>query len=186
MRRQLTSPASWLIVGVFALLASSAFVTTLNAFLNRSSQALSVPPPQPINVDQLLIRPFPPRRMRCRPFVKSVDELCGLTDAARTVVDDDHHAYHTIPADYRTIPEDHHVIPRITASLLRITGSFRRVTGLFPRLTEPFPRMTALFRMMIEPFPLWIAPFPGNQTIPGNDRGIAASFGPIRRFSGRL
>jgi hypothetical protein len=32
VRRQLTSPASWLIVGVFAL-AAGVFVTTLNAFL---------------------------------------------------------------------------------------------------------------------------------------------------------
>jgi len=58
VRRQLTSRASWLIVGLFALLAGGAFVTTLNAFLDQSSQALSVPPPQPINLNQLLIRPF--------------------------------------------------------------------------------------------------------------------------------
>ena len=58
VRRQLTSPASWLIVGLFALLAGSAFVTTLSAFLDLSSQALSVPTPQPINLNQLLIRPF--------------------------------------------------------------------------------------------------------------------------------
>jgi ABC-2 type transport system permease protein len=58
IRRQLTSPASWLIVGLFALLAGGVFVTTLNAFLDQSSQALSVPPPQPVNVNQLLIRPL--------------------------------------------------------------------------------------------------------------------------------
>lgn len=58
MRRQLISPTSWLIVGLFALLAGTAFVMTLDAFLNQSSEALSVPPPQPINVNQLLIRPF--------------------------------------------------------------------------------------------------------------------------------
>ena len=58
VRRQLTSRASWLIVGLFTLLAGGAFVTTLNAFLDQSSQALSVPPPQPINLNQLLIRPF--------------------------------------------------------------------------------------------------------------------------------
>jgi len=58
VRRQLTSQASWLIVGLFALLAGGAFVTTLNAFLDQSSQALSVPPPQPIDLNQLLIRPF--------------------------------------------------------------------------------------------------------------------------------
>ena len=58
VRCQLTSRASWLIVGLFALLAGGAFVTTLNAFLDQSSQALSVPPPQPINLNQLLIRPF--------------------------------------------------------------------------------------------------------------------------------
>ena len=58
VRRQLSSRASWLIVGLFALLAGGAFVTTLNAFLDQSSQALSVPPPQPINLNQLLIRPF--------------------------------------------------------------------------------------------------------------------------------
>ncbi len=45
VRRQLTSPTSWLIVGVFALLAGGVFVTTLIAFLDRSSQVLSVPPP---------------------------------------------------------------------------------------------------------------------------------------------
>ncbi len=49
---------TWLIVGLFALLTGVAFVTTLNAFLDRSSQALTAPPPQPINVNQLLIRPF--------------------------------------------------------------------------------------------------------------------------------
>ena len=58
VRRQLTSPASWLIVGLFALLAGGVFVTTLGAFLDQSSQALSAPPPRPINVNQLLIRPF--------------------------------------------------------------------------------------------------------------------------------
>jgi len=58
VRRQLTSPTTWLIVGLFALLAGGAFVTTLSAFLDLSSQALSAPPPQPINVNQLLIRPF--------------------------------------------------------------------------------------------------------------------------------
>lgn len=33
-------------------------MTTLNAFLDQSSEALSAPPPQPVNVNQLLIRPF--------------------------------------------------------------------------------------------------------------------------------
>lgn len=58
VRRQLGAPDSWLIVGFFALLAGAAFVTTLNAFLDQSSQALSAPPPEPININQLLIRPF--------------------------------------------------------------------------------------------------------------------------------
>lgn len=58
LTRQLASPASWLIVGLFALLAGVAFVTTLNAFLDRSSEALSAPPIQPINVHQHLVRPF--------------------------------------------------------------------------------------------------------------------------------
>jgi len=58
VRRQLTSRASWLIVGLFALIAGGAFVTTLNTFLDQSSQALSVPPRQPLNLNQLLIRPF--------------------------------------------------------------------------------------------------------------------------------
>ncbi len=49
---------TWLIIGLFALLSGVAFVTTLNAFLDQSSQALTAPPPQPINVNQLLIRPF--------------------------------------------------------------------------------------------------------------------------------
>ena len=58
VRRQLGSPTSWLIVALFALLSGVAFVTTLNAFLDQSSQALSAPPPEPININQLLIRPF--------------------------------------------------------------------------------------------------------------------------------
>jgi ABC-2 type transport system permease protein len=58
MARQLTSPATWLIVGVFALLAGLAFVNNLNAFLDASIDALSAPPPRPINVNQLMIRPF--------------------------------------------------------------------------------------------------------------------------------
>ena len=58
VKRQLGSSSSWLIVGLFALLSGVAFVTTLNAFLDQSSQALSAPPPEPINVNQLLIRPF--------------------------------------------------------------------------------------------------------------------------------
>ena len=40
------------------MLAGAAFVISLNTFLNQSRQALSVPPPEPINVSQLLIRPF--------------------------------------------------------------------------------------------------------------------------------
>ena len=58
VRRQLTSPTTWLIVGLFALLAGGAFVSSLNAFLDQSGQALSGPSPQPMNVNQLLIRPF--------------------------------------------------------------------------------------------------------------------------------
>jgi len=58
VRRQLSSRTSWLMVGLFALLAGGAFVTTLNAFLDQSTQALSAPPPEPINLNQLLIRPF--------------------------------------------------------------------------------------------------------------------------------
>ena len=56
--RQLSSPTSWLIVGLFALLCGVAFVTTLGAFLDQSTQALSAPPVEPININQLLIRPF--------------------------------------------------------------------------------------------------------------------------------
>jgi ABC-2 type transport system permease protein len=58
VRRQLASPASWLTVGLFALLAGAAFVTTLNAFLDQTGEALSISPAQPINANQLLIRPF--------------------------------------------------------------------------------------------------------------------------------
>jgi ABC-2 type transport system permease protein len=56
--RHLTSPVSWLIAAVFALLSGVAFLITLNAFLDRSAEALTQPPLQPINVNQLLIRPF--------------------------------------------------------------------------------------------------------------------------------
>jgi ABC-2 type transport system permease protein len=58
VRRQLGSSASWLIVGFFALLSGIAFVVTLNTFLDLSTQALSAPPAEPININQLLIRPF--------------------------------------------------------------------------------------------------------------------------------
>jgi hypothetical protein len=58
VRRHLASRASWLTVALFALLAGGAFVISLNAFLDRSSEALSSPPPEPINVSQLLMRPF--------------------------------------------------------------------------------------------------------------------------------
>lgn len=58
VRRQLGAANSWLIVALFALLAGIAFVANLNAFLDQSSQALSAPPPEPINLNQLLIRPF--------------------------------------------------------------------------------------------------------------------------------
>jgi ABC-type uncharacterized transport system involved in gliding motility auxiliary subunit len=52
------SRASWLAVALFALLAGAAFVVSLNTFLDQSRQALAAPPPEPINVTQLLIRPF--------------------------------------------------------------------------------------------------------------------------------
>src|SRR5207244_1329832 len=58
IRHRLLSPRNWFIVGVFALLAGGAFATTLAAFLDQSREALSTPPPEPINVNQLLIRPF--------------------------------------------------------------------------------------------------------------------------------
>ena len=58
VKRQLGDANSWLTVALFALLAGIAFVATLNAFLDQSSQALSAPPPEPINLNQLLIRPF--------------------------------------------------------------------------------------------------------------------------------
>ncbi len=56
--RQLSLPGSWLVVGLFALLAGVAFVTTLDRFLEQSSEALSGPAAQSIDVNQLLIRPF--------------------------------------------------------------------------------------------------------------------------------
>src|SRR5688572_33296015 len=56
--RQLTSPATWLIVALFTLLAGLAFVSSLNAFLDASVEALSAPPARPMNANQQLIRPF--------------------------------------------------------------------------------------------------------------------------------
>ena len=58
VRRQLLSPASWFVISVFALVAGAAFVFNLDAFLDASLEALSAPPSRPINVNQLLIRPF--------------------------------------------------------------------------------------------------------------------------------
>jgi ABC-2 type transport system permease protein len=48
----------WLTAGLFALLIGAAFAVDLGAFLDQSREALSTPPPEPINVNQLLIRPF--------------------------------------------------------------------------------------------------------------------------------
>jgi len=57
-RRQLRSPITWLAMSLFAALSGWAFVTALNAFLDASTQALSAPPLEPVNVNQFLIRPF--------------------------------------------------------------------------------------------------------------------------------
>ena len=56
--RQFSQPTSWLAVGLFALLSGIAFVFALNGFLDASSQALTAPPPEPLNINQALIRPF--------------------------------------------------------------------------------------------------------------------------------
>jgi ABC-2 type transport system permease protein len=58
VKQQLTSPVTWFVVGLFALLAGAAFVANLNAFLELSIEALSAPRSRPVNVNQLLIRPF--------------------------------------------------------------------------------------------------------------------------------
>ena len=58
VKQQLASPVTWLVIGLFALLAGAAFVTNLNAFLETSVAALSAPPDRPVNVNQLLVRPF--------------------------------------------------------------------------------------------------------------------------------
>jgi ABC-2 type transport system permease protein len=55
---QLKSPFTWIIVALFAVLSGVAFVAALDAFLDASSDALLAPPPDPINVNQQLIRPF--------------------------------------------------------------------------------------------------------------------------------
>jgi ABC-2 type transport system permease protein len=58
VRRHLLSPAAWLVVAAFALVAGAAFLFNLDAFLDASLDALSAPPSRPVNVNQLLIRPF--------------------------------------------------------------------------------------------------------------------------------
>jgi ABC-2 type transport system permease protein len=58
VRRQLLSPASWLVVAIFALVTGAAFILNLDAFLDTSLEALSAPPSRPVNVNQLLVRPF--------------------------------------------------------------------------------------------------------------------------------
>ena len=58
VQRQLTSPVTWLVVGIFAILAGAGFVASLNTFLDVSIEALSAPPMRPVNVNQSLIRPF--------------------------------------------------------------------------------------------------------------------------------
>lgn len=56
VRRELSGPWAWAFVGLFALLAGVSFVASLNTFLERGSEALVSQ--QPLNVNQLLIRPF--------------------------------------------------------------------------------------------------------------------------------
>src|SRR6476619_2327422 len=54
----MSRPFPWLTLALFALLTGAAFAVDLGAFLDQSREALSTPPPEPINVNQLLIRPF--------------------------------------------------------------------------------------------------------------------------------
>jgi ABC-2 type transport system permease protein len=56
IRRELSSPWTWAAVGLFTLLSGAAFATSLNAFLDRGSEALASG--QPVHVNQLLVRPF--------------------------------------------------------------------------------------------------------------------------------
>jgi ABC-2 type transport system permease protein len=50
--------ANWYVIGIFAVLAGAAFGDNLRTFADLSQQALTTPPPEPINVNQLLLRPF--------------------------------------------------------------------------------------------------------------------------------
>jgi ABC-2 type transport system permease protein len=54
----MSRPFPWLTVGLFAILTGAAFAVDLGAFLDQSREALSTPPSEPINVNQLLVRPF--------------------------------------------------------------------------------------------------------------------------------
>ena len=56
--RQIRSASTWLVVGFFALLSGLGFLHSLNEFIDQSAQALAVPPPVPVNINQLLIRRF--------------------------------------------------------------------------------------------------------------------------------
>jgi ABC-2 type transport system permease protein len=56
--RQLDLAATWVAISLFTLLSGIAFVTGLNGFLEASSEALTSPPPQPLNINQALVRPF--------------------------------------------------------------------------------------------------------------------------------
>jgi ABC-2 type transport system permease protein len=56
--RLLRAPAAWAAIALFLLLSGLAFVTTLNGFLDASTQALTAPQAEPLNVNQALIRPF--------------------------------------------------------------------------------------------------------------------------------
>jgi gliding motility-associated transport system permease protein len=58
VRRQLTSPITWIAVAIFALISGLAFVLKLDTFLDASLEVLSAPALRPVNVNQLLIRPF--------------------------------------------------------------------------------------------------------------------------------
>ena len=58
VRRQLTSPITWIAVAIFAVISGMTFVWKLETFLDASLEVLSAPSLRPVNVNQLLIRPF--------------------------------------------------------------------------------------------------------------------------------
>ena len=58
LREYAFSPVAWAVLALFAVIAGVSYSSALSSFLDETSQAQLLQPDQPINVTQLLVRPF--------------------------------------------------------------------------------------------------------------------------------